>query len=132
MEVCSEGKELPTNLANQLNGCGVVLLLREPKLAAFVLTGLDPINYRITSFAFVETPHITVPCRYLILASISHLERRAVLRPRAAVIVDARGGDVGVAEPFLHLGDVGLVVERVGGGRRAQRMRADLEAERAE
>jgi hypothetical protein len=27
------------------------------------------------------------------------------------------------------LGDVGLVVERVGGGRRAQRMGADLEAE---
>ena len=45
------------------------------------------------------------------------------------MIVDARGGDVGVAEPFLHLGDVGLVVERVGGGRRAQRMGADLEAE---
>ena len=60
---------------------------------------------------------------------IFHLERRAVLRPRAAVIVDARGGDVRVAEPFLHLGDVGLVVERVGGGRRAQRVRADLEPE---
>jgi hypothetical protein len=30
------------------------------------------------------------------------------------VIVDAGRGDVG-AEPFLHLGDVGLVIERVGG-----------------
>jgi len=48
------------------------------------------------------------------------------------VIVDAGGGDVGVAEPFLHLGDVGLVVERVGGGRRAQRVGADLETEPAE
>jgi hypothetical protein len=46
------------------------------------------------------------------------------------VIVDAGGGDVGVAEPFLDLGDVGLVVERVGSGRRAQRMGADLEPER--
>jgi hypothetical protein len=45
------------------------------------------------------------------------------------VIVDAGCGDVGVAEPFLHLGDVGLVVERIGGGRSAQRMGADLEAE---
>ena len=45
------------------------------------------------------------------------------------MIVDPRGGDVGVPEPFLHLGDVGLVIERVGGGRRAQRMRADLEPE---
>ena len=45
------------------------------------------------------------------------------------MIVDARGGDVRMAKPFLHLGDVGLVIERVGGGRRAQRMRADLEPE---
>jgi len=45
------------------------------------------------------------------------------------MIIDARGGDVGVTEPFLHLGDVGLVIERIGGGRRAQRMRADLEPE---
>jgi hypothetical protein len=35
------------------------------------------------------------------------------------MIVDARGGDVGVAEPFLHLGNVGLVVKSVGGGGRA-------------
>jgi hypothetical protein len=61
--------------------------------------------------------------------SIGHLERRTVLRPRSAVIVDAGGGDVGVAEPFLNLGDVGLMIERVGGGRRAQRMGADREAE---
>jgi hypothetical protein len=40
------------------------------------------------------------------------------------VIVDAGGGDVGVAEPFLDLGDVGLVVERVGGGCCPQRMGA--------
>jgi hypothetical protein len=30
------------------------------------------------------------------------------------MIVDARGGDIGVAKPFLHLGDVGLVIERIG------------------
>jgi hypothetical protein len=41
----------------------------------------------------------------------------------------AGGGDVGVAEPFLNLGDVGLMIERVGGGRRAQRMGADRKAE---
>jgi len=41
------------------------------------------------------------------------------------VIVDAGGGDVRVAEPFLDLGDVSLVVERIGGRRRAQRMGAD-------
>jgi len=43
------------------------------------------------------------------------------------VIVDAGGGDVGMTEPLLNLGDVGLVVERIGGGRRVQRMGADLE-----
>jgi len=61
--------------------------------------------------------------------SIGHLERRTVLWPRSAVIVDAGGGDVGVAEPFLNLGDVGLMIERVGGGRRTQRMGADRKAE---
>ena len=45
------------------------------------------------------------------------------------MIVDARRGDVGVGKPFLHLGDVGLVVERIGGSGSAQRMGADLEAE---
>ena len=61
--------------------------------------------------------------------SVGHLESRAVLWARPTVIVDARSSDVRVAEPFLNLGDVGLVVERVGGGRRAQGMSADLEAE---
>jgi hypothetical protein len=30
------------------------------------------------------------------------------------VVVDAGGGDIGVAKPLLDLGDVGLVVEGVG------------------
>ena len=46
------------------------------------------------------------------------------------MIVDPRGGDVRMPKPFLHLGDVGLVVERIGGGRRPQSMRADLETQR--
>ena len=32
------------------------------------------------------------------------------------MIVDARGADVGVTKPFLHLGDVRLMIERFGGG----------------
>ena len=36
---------------------------------------------------------------------------------------------LGVPEPLLDLGDVGLMVERIGGGRRPQRMGADLEPE---
>ncbi len=69
---------------------------------------------------------MTAKWRCVWFTSIGDLERRAVLRPRASVIVDPRRGDVGVAKPFLHLGDVGLVIERFGGGRGAQRMSADL------
>ena len=61
--------------------------------------------------------------------SVIDLECRAVLRARLAVIIDAGRGDVGVTEPFLNLGDVGLVVEGIGGSGGAQRMRSDLEAE---
>jgi hypothetical protein len=60
---------------------------------------------------------------------IGHLESRTVLRARLAVIVDAGGGDVGVPEPLLDLGNVGPVVERIGGRGRPQRMGTDFEAE---
>src|SRR4051812_23882107 len=62
---------------------------------------------------------------------VTHLECRAVLGPGSPMIVDARRGDVGVPKPLLHLGNVGLMIERVGGSGRTQRMRADLEAERS-
>jgi hypothetical protein len=45
---------------------------------------------------------------------------------RLTVIVNARRGNIGVAEPLLNLGDVGLMVEGVGGGRRSPRVTADL------
>lgn len=61
--------------------------------------------------------------------SIRNLERRAVFGPGPPVVVDAGGRDVGVAKPFLHLGDIGLVIKRVGGGRGTQRVGTDLEAE---
>jgi hypothetical protein len=35
-----------------------------------------------------------------------------------------------VAEPLLHLGDIGLVVERIGHRGHPQSMRADLEIQR--
>ena len=57
--------------------------------------------------------------------SVGDFERWAILRPGATMIVDTRGGNIGMPEPFLHLGDVGLVIERIGGGGRAQGMRAN-------
>ena len=67
--------------------------------------------------------------RKLMCFIVRHFERRTVLRPGLAVIVDPRRANVGVAEPLLHLSDVGLVIERIGGGRRPQRVGADFEAE---
>jgi hypothetical protein len=58
-----------------------------------------------------------------------HGSALTVFRPRLAVIVDAGGGDVGVAQPLLDLGDVGLIVERVGGGGRPQQVGVDLNAQ---
>jgi hypothetical protein len=56
--------------------------------------------------------------------SVIYLEGRTVLGPRFAVMVNPRRGDIGVPEPFLNLRDIGLMVERIGGGRRPQRMQA--------
>src|SRR5712692_8494434 len=53
---------------------------------------------------------------------VSDPERRTILRPHFAPVIEPRRRDVGMAEPLLHLGDIGLVVERVGRCRGAQRM----------
>src|SRR3954467_5532984 len=52
----------------------------------------------------------------LLRSSIGNLERRAILGPCVAVIIDARCSNVGMPKPLLHLGNVSLVIERVGGG----------------
>src|SRR3954447_21440029 len=46
------------------------------------------------------------------------------------MIVNTRCSDIGVSKPFLHLRNVGLMIESVRGSGRAQRMRADLKSER--
>jgi hypothetical protein len=61
---------------------------------------------------------------------VGDLEGRTVLRPGLAVIVNSGRGDVGVTQPLLHLGDVGLMVKRVGRGGRPQRVRPDRETQR--
>ena len=45
------------------------------------------------------------------------------------MVVDARRRDVGVPEPLLHLGDVGMVIQCVGHRGRSQRVGTDLEPE---
>jgi hypothetical protein len=62
--------------------------------------------------------------------SVIDFEHRAVFGPGLAVIVDAGNSDIGMAESLPGLGDVGLMIERIAGSRRAQRMGADCEARR--
>ena len=45
------------------------------------------------------------------------------------MIVDPRRCNVGMAEPFLDLGDIGVVIERISGRRCTQGMGANLEAQ---
>lgn len=56
---------------------------------------------------------------------IRHLEGRRVLGPALTAVVQARRRDVRMAKPFLNLGNVGFVFERVGGGGRAQTVHAE-------
>jgi hypothetical protein len=61
--------------------------------------------------------------------SVGDFEGRTVLRTGFAVIVNSGRGDVGVTQPLLHLGNVGLVVKRIGRGGRPQRVRPDRETQ---
>src|ERR1039458_8969142 len=62
--------------------------------------------------------------------SVDNFEGRAVLRPRLTVVVYPRRGNVRMPQPFLDLGDVGLVIERIGSGCGTQRVRSDLKPQR--
>ena len=57
--------------------------------------------------------------------SIHYLKGRRVLQPALAPVIDPGRRDVRVAEPFLDLGDIGVVLERVGRGGRPQAMDAE-------
>ena len=56
--------------------------------------------------------------------SISHAERRGVLGQRLAPIIEAGRGHVGMAEPFLHLGNIGFMEKGICGGSGPHRMHA--------
>ena len=62
--------------------------------------------------------------------SVAYFERRRVFRLHFAPIVNAGSGNIGVSEPFLDLGYVGVVVEGVGGGSGPQCVGADFETQR--
>ena len=62
-----------------------------------------------------------------VVLSVIYLKRRTILRPRFTAIVKPGGRDVGMPQPLLDLGDVRLMVERVGGRRCAQGMSTNLE-----
>jgi hypothetical protein len=60
--------------------------------------------------------------------SITHFKRLRVFRLHLSAIIDSGSGNISVAEPFLDLGNVRFMVERIRGGRCAKGVRADLEA----
>ena len=61
-----------------------------------------------------------------ITASIRHLKRRTILRSSLAMIINPRRSDVGMAEPFLYLSNISLMIQRISGSGSTQRMRPNL------
>jgi hypothetical protein len=39
-----------------------------------------------------------------------------------AAVIQPGGGDIGVAQPLLHFGDIRLMIQGIGGGCRTKRM----------
>jgi hypothetical protein len=56
---------------------------------------------------------------------ILKLKRRALLRSALPAILQPRGGNVGIAQPLLHLGNVCVMHQRIRGGRGTQRVHAE-------
>ena len=76
--------------------------------------------------AVITSAHKVSPMQnFASQCSVGHFEGRAVLRAVLAPVVNAGCGDIRMSQPFLHLGDVGAVVERIGGSGRAQGMRPE-------
>lgn len=56
---------------------------------------------------------------------VRYPEGRAVLGAHLAAIIHARGRNIGMSQPLLDLGDISVVLERVGSGGGAQRVRPE-------
>ena len=102
---------------------------RSPLIRAVCAMSFE-ITFQVSSRAVPKTGqnHGAIPARLSVQsipnALILHPERGTVLGSRLAPVVKPRRRDVRVAEPFLDLGDIGLVRQRVSGRRGAQRMHA--------
>ena len=56
---------------------------------------------------------------------IPHSERRRVLWPRLAAIIEPSSGHIGMTKPLLDLSDIGLVGEGIRRGRGSHRMHTE-------
>ena len=59
---------------------------------------------------------------FYLSVSILYVKRRTILGLALAPIVEAGGGNVGMSQPLLDFGNVGLVGQRIRRRRRPQRM----------
>src|SRR5262249_11948774 len=75
------------------------------------------------------TPQSVRPAAFCLLIflarSVFHLKRRALLGPALAAIIQPRRGNVGMPQPFLHFGNVGVMRQGIGGSRCTQSMHTE-------
>jgi hypothetical protein len=77
---------------------------------------------RTLKFSWIDANCVLVE---LSAALIDHLERRTVFGTAPASVIETSSSDGSMPKPLLDFGDIGFVVERVGGGRGAQCVRAE-------
>ena len=53
-------------------------------------------------------------CSFFLARSVFHLECRTLLGPALPAVIQPRGGNVGMPEPLLHLGNIGVVRQGIG------------------
>lgn len=95
------------------------------RLRCHVKGGFGPRNTAITQYS--DTILRRVDSEETIPESVAHFKCRRIFGFHFASIVDPGGRNIRVAQPFLDLREIGIVVEGVGGGGGAQGVGTDLE-----
>jgi hypothetical protein len=92
----------------------------DPRLAF-----LFPHRRRDLHFARSDAASEIGPVRPVARSTFLHLKRRTLLWPTLPPIIEARRRNVGMPQPLLHLGNVGVVRQGIRRGRGPQGMHAE-------